>query len=207
MVVLVALGNNACAEPTASGTLFRKGAWVKDKWSSIRLIEQKESRTFRQRDTSIGNDSFSNEDIEKGIDNIILVTDTKNSKATIELVFSMGAEEGAAPGFVLSPEIRDGVLVKGIAIFVAAKRMAVWKVSADTASQRTDYKFLVQINRLSNPGAKHKLKCSYAENGNATIKLDQSDSLSFRFRDHKMNSLVGIWGCHGTCDFYEMRVE
>ena len=28
-----------------------------------------------------------------------------------------------------------------------------------------------------------------------------------RLPDHEINSKVGIWGCHGTCDFYRMTIR
>lgn len=207
IAALMVLSNNVVAGSVTSVTHFAEGAWKQDDWSSVRLVEQRVARTFIQRDTSIGNNSFSEEDIQNGVDNILLVTDTKKAAATAELVFSIGEEAGAAPGFILAPHIENGVLINGIAIFVASKRMVVWNISADTTAKETNYDFLAQLNHLSDPGAKHTLKCNYAKNGNVTITLDQSDSLSFRFRDHRMNSLVGIWGCHGSCDFYEMNIR
>jgi hypothetical protein len=201
------LSNNVVAGPVTSVTHFGKGAWNQNDWSSIRLVEQREARTFIQRDTSIGNNSFSEAEISDGVDNILLVTDTKKAAATAEFVFSIGDEAGAAPGFILAPRIENDVLINCIAIFVASKRMVVWNISADTTTRKTNYEFLVQLDHLSAPGAKHTLKFSYDEDGNVTIALDQLDSLSFRFRDRQMNSLVGIWGCHGTCDFYEMSTR
>ncbi len=79
--LIMILGINVFAQSVCSETVFRKGLWEKDKWFPIRLIEQKESRTFDQRDDCIGNDSFPKEEIGSGLDNIILITDTKKNQS------------------------------------------------------------------------------------------------------------------------------
>jgi hypothetical protein len=36
------------------------------------------------------------------------------------------------------------------------------------------------------------------------LRLDQGDPLLLRDVGITLNSLIGIWGCHGPCDFYSV---
>ena len=39
------------------------------------------------------------------------------------------------------------------------------------------------------------------------LRIDESDVVVLRFPDHEINSRIGIWGCHGPCDYYSVTMK
>jgi hypothetical protein len=51
------------------------------------------------------------------------------------------------------------------------------------------------------------LRCRFSKAQNAfLVRLDQGDTIMFKDVGVEVNSLIGIWGCHGPCDFYQIRL-
>ena len=184
---------------------FAKDKWDPAKWTPLRLPHQTALRTFLQRDESIGVDTFTKEDRSKRLDNVLLMTDAGTAEGEFEVSFSLSNEPGAAPGVFLSPRVTNGVLDTSLVVFVASYTMAVWKTQTDPATGETKYTHLARVIRWNEPNQKHVLRCRYSGKRNAAvIRLDQSDPLLFQDLGIAFNSLVGVWGCHGRCDFYSL---
>lgn len=192
----------------AGGTVvtLARGEWDSEKWTPLRLPHQKKLRTFVQRNESIGVEAFTDEERKNRLDNVLLMTDTGTTEGEFEVIFSLSGQSGSAPGIFLGPRIKDGVLDTSIALFVATYTMAVWKTQIDPESGETKYTHLVRVNRWTEPNRKHVLRCRYSRKQNSVvIRLDQSDPIMLRNTGVDMNSLIGIWACHGPCDFYSVK--
>ena len=204
---VVAEGADAKAEGGRT-TTFEAGGWDPAKWTPLRLPAQEAAVPLVQKDGCIGTGSFSKEDIKKGMDNALLMTDSNTTEGEIEVTFSIGKEHGTAPGVFLSPTCKEGVLETAIGIFVADYTMAVWKVGRDPDSGKTKYVHLARFARWQDPEVKHVLRCRYSKKRRSmALRIDDSDVIVFRFPDHEINSRVGIWGCHGTCNYYRIRIS
>jgi hypothetical protein len=211
LTVLAAAATTFAAEDGDRTVDFHEGEWDRSAWTPIRLVEHDQTATFVQRPDSVGNDSFTAEQIAGKFDNILLMTDSGQTAGQIELTFTIGPEHGAAPALFLTPEVEDGVLRSALTVFVADYTMAIWWARADPQTGKTTYTHLVRMNRWSQPGEKHVLRCRVQPHGdrgvNVALQLDDSDVVVLYQRDmpRAFNSRVGIWGCHGTCDFYQIH--
>ncbi len=193
------------AERTIS---FAEGQWNPEQWTPLRLPLHPELQTFIQRPKSLGTTSFTEEQKRQHLDNVLMMTDTGTEEGEFEVVFRIGPEDGTAPGVFLSPTWTGDALETGIAVFVADYTMAVWLVGTDPQTRETQYKHLVRLARWQAPGVNHVLRCRYSSaRSTVALQVDDSDVVVLRFPDHQINSYVGIWGCHGTCDFYTMTIR
>jgi len=186
---------------------FAEGQWDAAQWTPLKLPMQAEMMTFTQRPDCLGNDAFTQEQIKAGLDNILLMTDTGTDEGQFEVLFHIGPEKGTAPGVFLSPVLDGDALVGGIAVFIADYTMAVWNVTTD-AEGVTQYEHLVRLARWQDPEADHIVRCRYSNRRKMiALQVDDSDVLILRLPELEINSKVGIWGCHGTCDFYTMTIR
>jgi hypothetical protein len=190
---------------TTGDVSFAKGQWDASRWTPIRLPHQKTLKEFTQRDASLGTQAFTAPEIKAELDNVLLMTDTGTTEGEFAVTFSLSADHGTAPGIFISPVIKDGVLDTSLVVFVASYTMAVWTTQADPVTGATKYKHLVRLNRWSEPDQQHVLRCRYSKARNTVVlRLDQGDPLLLRDVGITVNSLIGIWGCHGPCDFYSV---
>jgi hypothetical protein len=186
---------------------FAKGKWDRSRWTTLRLAHQVKTLQFMQKADALGTEAFTKQQRKEKLDNVLMVTDTGMTEGQFEVTFIIGPERGTAPGFLLAPVIKDGVLSKGICIFVASYTMAVWIVEVNEKTGKTEYRHLARLNRWTAPGVKHIFKCRYSKKRKSfAVKIDNSDTLMFRAVGCEINSKVGIWGCHGTCDYYDFKV-
>lgn len=203
-LVLTTAGVASTAAAT-SDVSFAKGQWEASRWTAIRLPHQKTLKEFVQRDASLGTTAFTAEEIKAELDNVLLMTDTGTAEGEFAVTFSLSADHGTAPGIFVSPTVKDGVLDTSLVVFVASYTMAVWTTQTDPVTNTTKYKHLVRVNRWTEPNQPHVLRCRYSRSRNSVVlRLDQGDPLLLRDVGITVNSLVGIWGCHGPCDFYSM---
>jgi hypothetical protein len=188
-------------------TDFAEGRWNQAQWTPLRLPHQPEMKTFEQKTDCLGTNAFSTEDKKTRRDNVLLMTDTGTDEGEFEITFVIGPEKGSAPGIFLCPTVNDGILESAFSVFVASYTMAVWRATTDADKGETDYEHLVRMNRWSEPGKPHVLRCRYSRKRKSiALRLDDSDVLMFRDVGLEINSRIGIWGCHGTCDFYQLRM-
>jgi hypothetical protein len=213
LITIAALSTHAQNTGADNQTIdFSKGKWDASAWTPIRLIHQKEILQFTQHKDSISVGPFTDEQKKSSMDNALLMTDSKLNEGQIELTFTLSPQSGTAPGFFISPTVKDGVLQSGLCVFVASYTMAVWWAQADPATGKTNYTPLARLNRWSEPNQKHILRCRFAikdkSNINILLQLDDSDVLMLQKKDlnNPVNSLVGIWGCHGVCDYHQFRI-
>ena len=193
------------AQPSV--TRFAEGHWEQARWTALRLPHQPETKAFRQKPECIGTDAFSPEDRKQRRDNVLLMTDTGVQEGEFEVTFAIGPEKGSAPGVFLCPTVTDGVLESAFSVFVASYTMAVWRATTNAETGETDYQHLARVNRWSEPGKRHVLRCRFSRKRKSiALRLDDSDVIMFRDVGLDINSRVGIWGCHGTCDFYQLRM-
>lgn len=197
---------------------FTPGDWNTNEWTAIRLPNQEHPISFAQKPDSIGTttNTFTKTDYSKERDNALLLCDTGTTEGEIEVTFRFGPgfQGHSTPGICLSPKVEDGVLRSGIAVFVSTSAVAVWYERAE--GNRMRYAHLGQLARWTDPSRKHTLICRFSKVEKAiAIRLDDSDVLVFRFVgdprlsyiNHEIDSTVALWGCHGACDFYEIRVR
>jgi hypothetical protein len=207
-------------EPASAGQTMRfsPGGWNPKVWMAIRMPNQGQAVPFQQKAQSIGTtmESFSKEDYGKERDNALLLYDTKLDDLELELTFAIG--EGfrahSSPGVCLAPRVENGVLQGGISVFVATYGLVVWDQHVEGGEMK--YVHLGQLARWSDPAQKHTLTCRVSKKAKSVaIRLDDSDVLAFQFVGnprlsfikHELNSKVALWGCHGACDFYELKVR
>lgn len=221
LTLSLAAGSCLVAEETPAARFinFAPGGWNPSEWVSVRMVNQQEPRTFTQKAESVGvtTASFQADDYAKERDNALLVYDTGTAEGEIEVAFGMGPgfrpNSYSCPGICLFPVVRDGVMESGISVFVAASRMAIWFQYAE--GNVTRYAHLGQLARWTDPAKRHVLRCRYSKKQKSiALQLDDSDVLVFQFvgnprlsylRD-EIGSKIAIWGCHGACDFYQVRV-
>lgn len=203
LAVLPALAQEA--ERTIS---FAEGQWNADEWTALKLPLHPEVQTFIQRPDSLGTTSFTDEEKKQHLDNVLMMTDSGTDEGEFEVVFRIGPEKGTAPGVFLSPTFTGDALETGIAVFVADYTMAVWLVSTDPETRETEYEHLVRLARWQDPTVEHILRARWSRaRSMVALQVDESDVVVLRFPEHEINSQVGIWGCHGTCDFYSMTIR
>lgn len=187
---------------------FAKDKWDKSCWMALRLPHQARIPQFIQKENALGTTTFTPEQIKRKNDNVLMVTDTGVTEGQFEVEFTIGPECGTAPGFFIAPVVKDGVLQKAICIFVASYTIAVWLGETNPVTGEFEYKHLARLNRRNEPDEKHLFKCIYSKKRKSfVVQIDDSDQLMFRDIDCEINSKVGIWGCHGTCDFYIFKKE
>ena len=186
---------------------FARSQWDASKWAAVRLPHMKEARAFVQRDESLGTEAFTPEEIKGESDHVLLLTDTKVVEGEFEVVFSLSEAKGTAPGLFLSPVVKDGVVEKAFTLFVASYTMAFWRAETDPQTGRTSYPPLARLNCWQEPNQKHVLRCRFSKARNAfLVRLDQGDTIMLKDVGVEVNSLIGIWGCHGPCDFHQIRM-
>lgn len=210
MFKLWQLGGLLCALALPLGAAtgevsFARGQWDTNRWTALRLPHQKSLREFVQREASLGTQAFTAAEIKAQLDNVLLMTDTGTAEGEFAVTFALAADHGTAPGIFLAPTVKEGVLDAAIAVFVASYTMAVWTAQADPATGATQYKHLVRVNRWTEPNQKHVLRCRYSKSRNSVVlRLDQGDPVLLRDVGLTPNALIGIWGCHGPCDFFSI---
>ena len=207
---------------------FTEGKWEKAEWKYIKVWPFKaqpagfklETVSFTQEKDclSVG---FPKENVGSGDDNTLMVTDCLNASGEVVLEFKADGGHGTAPGICLFPSHGDDlVMQKGIAVFVASYTMAVWQVELDDVEKITRYKLLGMTVKWFDPSKKHTLRCRFGGNS-VVVSVDGSDPAHYwlqpwfpPFKDAaarpgesvKANAKVGIWGCHGKCKFYSLKV-
>ncbi len=196
---------------------FSEGKWDKSKWTPIRVlpirpVEKLTDFEFIQQQDCISFDC-SLEDKKRTDDNCVLVYDTGRNDAEFEVVFESGNGD---PGILISPEFSDdGVLLRGYGVFVADHTIAAWYVEADPAKKTSTYYHLVRASRWQPKFQKHKIVCRYDKTGFA-IKVNDSDTFVIHpkweigqtsVKGFKVNSKIGIWGCHGLSKFYSVTIR
>jgi len=212
LVAVLAWSGQGLAQKDAAGASpvvsFAEGKWDAAKWTPVRLPHHKEVKTFSQKPDCISVGPFSQEDKKGRLDNVLLMTDAGADEGQFEVAFTIGPERGTAPGFLISPTVRDGVVDKALSVFVATYTMAVWRAETDPEKGETKYTHLARLNRWTKPGDKHVFRCRYSKAKKSfVLQVDDSDPLMLRDVGVDVNSLVGVWGCHGTCNFYEFRMN
>lgn len=196
------------AAPTEQTISFAKEAWNAAAWTSIRLPHQQAPVTFTQRDNCLATGAFSAEETKTRTDNAVLVTDTGLSEGVFEATFTIGSKKGTAPGFAISPVCEDGVLVSAVAVFVASYTIAIWKADVDRDKGETTYRHLARLNRTFPTETPLTFRCRYSAKRQAVwITAGDSDEIHLRDIDHTFNSTIGIWGCHGPCEYYSLNVK
>jgi hypothetical protein len=102
-----------------------------------------------------------------------------------------------------------------IAVFVADYTMAIWHQTTDADGKTVRYKHLMQLGRWTDSQKPHTLRCRISkESASVAIKLDDCDVVVLSFVGNKtygsvdqpVNSLIGVWGCHGECAFRDMTI-
>jgi len=182
---------------------FARGGWDASRWTPLRLPNQPTPRVFEQKDDCIGTREFAREEIKQGLDNVLLMADTGAAEGEFAVTFRIGSPHGTAPGVFLLPTCKGDALVKALAVFVADYTMAVWEVGVDAKSGKTTYKHLVRLARWQDPAARHVLRCRYsARSRMVALQVDDSDVVVLKLPQMTFNSRVGLWGCHGVCDYY-----
>ena len=185
---------------------FGKGKWQAAEWTPLRLPHQPQTAAFEQKPHALGTRSFTKEQTRQHLDNVLLMTDTGTTEGEIAVTFTIGPERGTAPGLLLFPKVKDGVMVESLCLFVADYTMAVWKATTDPATNKTKYEPVFRFARYSEPGPKHVVRCRYTKRRRSVaLQIDDSDVVVIRGID--INTKAGIWGCHGTCDFYRFEVR
>jgi len=215
MIVLCAALLSAKADDVTID--FSEGKWDKSTWKVFKCfptkpVERLKDFYFSQKKDCISYDC-SAEDLKRGDDNCILVYDTGRNEAEFEVVLESGKGH---PGILISPEFSDdGILLKGYCVFVADYTIAAWYVDADPVKKSSTYSSLVQITRWQPKLQKHKITCRYDKRGFA-IKVDDSDTVVLHpkwdygmasVNGFKVNTKIGIWGCHGLCNFYSLVIK
>jgi hypothetical protein len=200
---------------------FDKGGWDAAQWTPARMANQAEAKRLVQLDGAIGTtmDTFTRADYGAETDNAILLYDLGTTEAEIAVTLTMGKNIGgngyACPGLCISPVMKDGMVVSSIAVFVADYTMAVWHQTTGEDGKTVLYKHLVQLGRWSDPAKPHVLRCRISKKEQSVaLKLDDADVVVLSFIGNKhygsvtdpINSIIGLWGCHGECAFREMAI-
>jgi len=218
--------DTAAPTPNVKVIDFSRGHWDSSAWTPVRLANDPAPRGFVQQADSIATtmtNTFSESDYGAERDNSILIHDTAPDTAAggggddvqVELAFTIGKgfHGFSAPGLCVSPQIKDGVVVQSIAVFVADYTMAIWLQQTDGKIVR--YRHLAQLARWNDPGKPHTLRCRVSQpQASVAVQIDDADPIvlsfvgnsSLSFVPFKLNSVVGVWGCHGVCEFQRMRI-
>jgi len=189
-------------------TSFAKDQWNADAWKYVKLPLMTTEYRFEQRDTAIACTTFDPQDTKNGADYVLLDTDTKTDEGEVAATFTRGEPGGSAPGLIISPVFNDdGHIVSGIGIYVASYTMAVWDISTDPETKKTNYRHMVRVTRWFAPGEPHVLRCRYSKAGKRiAISIDDSDTFVFTGLDNPLNSHVTLVGCHGEAEFRSFSV-
>jgi hypothetical protein len=219
IAAVAAAGNNSDVNAPAL-TRFTAGGWDPAQWTGVRMANQPSPKAIVQLKDGIGTtgETFSNDDYAKECDNALLLHDLHAPDAEIEVTFTIGRGFSGAscPGICLAPSVRDGLMDSSIAIFVADYTMAVWYQDTAPDGKTVRYRHLAQLARHSDPARRHVLRCRYSiPEASIALKLDDADPVAFcfignpalSFVERKLNTVVGLWGCHGACTFHEMSVR
>ena len=198
---------------------FAPGAWDKTQWTPIRMANQEQVKKFVQLDGAIGTtmETFTAADYQAETDNAILLYDLGATEAEFAVTFTLGQGFNgySCPGLCISPQVQDGVLQSSLAVFAADYTLAIWYQTTPEDGKTVRYQHLVQLGRWTDPAKPHVLRCRISrKQASVALKLDDSDVLVFSFIGHptygsvghEINSLVGLWGCHGECAFREMTL-
>jgi len=158
------------------------------------------------------------ERVQSGDDNILMVTDCLKASGEIVVEFEADGGRNTAPGICLFPSAADDQTLRGgIAVFVASYTMAVWQIELDDAEKITRYKLLGMTVRWFDPEKRHTLRCRFGGNS-VVVSVDGSDPAHYWLQPWfpakknppesfvKANAKAGVWGCHGKCKFYSMRI-
>jgi len=200
---------------------FDKGAWDPAKWTPVRMANQAEAKKLVQLDGAIGAtlDTFTPADYNAEVDNAIALYDLGTTEAEIAVTFTMGKNVGgngfSCPGLCISPVVKDGMVVSSIAVFSASYTLCVWYQTTGADGKTVGYRHLVQLGRGFDPAKPHVLRARISKKeGSVAIKMDDTDVLVISFIGNPnygsvpdpVNSLIGLWGCHGECAFREMTI-
>jgi len=200
---------------------FTEGAWDPAQWTPARMANQAEAKRLVQLDGAVGTtlETFSKADYNAEVDNAIALYDLGTTEAEIAVTVTMGKNAGgrgyACPGLCVSPVVKDGMVVSSIAVFVADYTMAVWYQTTGADGKTVCYRHLVQLGRWSDPAKPHVLRCRISKKEQSVaFKLDDADVVVLSFIGNpnygsvpdSVNSVIGLWGCHGECAFREMTV-
>lgn len=205
--------------PAPTVIRFAAGKWDKTKWTQLRMANQSQAKTFVQLDGAIGTtkETFHRKDYNAETDNSILLYNLGSPEAEIATTVTLGKGFGgySCPGLCISPQVRDGVLVSSIAMFLADYTLAVWHQTTDADGKTVRYKHLLQLGRWSDPKKPHTLRCRISrKEGSVALKLDDSDVVVLQFVGNKtygsitdpVNASIGLWGCHGHCEFRDFTI-
>jgi hypothetical protein len=211
----------ATNEPSGGGRVisFAEGKWDRGEWTVLRQPNQKEPRSFAQNRDSIGMAmaGYKPDDYGNETDNAILAIDTGMTEGQVEITLKAGEgfNKSSTPGIVICPQIVNGVMEKGIDVFIAPYGFAGWMYTPGDAARPLRYTFVGQLGRTLAPDQTHVLRCRYSKKRKAlALQVDESDIFVVKFVGHptlgvfplEMNSTFGIWGCHGVCQFYQMKI-
>jgi len=198
---------------------FEKGGWDAAKWTPLRMANQAQAKTFVQMDGGIGTNmqTFNRDDYKAETDNAIMLYDLGTTEAEIAVTFNLGKGFGgySCPGLCISPQVKDGMAQSSIAVFVADYTMAIWYHTTDTDGKTVRYRHLMQLSRWTDPRKPHTLRCRISKKeASVALKLDDADVVVLSFVGNKtygsvdqpVNSLIGVWGCHGECTFHAMTI-
>ena len=212
--------DGATPQPAERTISFAKGKWNPQDFRPVRMANQETPREFTQSADFIGvtKESFRKDDYDKERDNAVILTDTGTTEGEIEVAFRLGKGFNgySAPGILISPVVKDDVVEKAIAVFVGDYAVAVWPVESDREKKLVTYAHLAQLARRTDPERRHVLRCRWSkEQKSVAIQVDDSDVMAFQFIGNKtlskvdmeLNSQVCLVGCHGVCEFYEMKIR
>lgn len=205
IVLFIMIGTVNAAETVIN---FADGKWDKSHWQIVKCfpikpVEKLKDFSFSQKQDSISFDC-SADDVIRGDDNCLMVYDTENEEAEFEVVFESGKGH---PGIFISPDIAaDRILQKTYCIFVADYTFAIWRVETDPILKTAKYIHMVRVSKSFPMFQKHKIICRYNKKG-FTVKVDDSDTIVLYPENFKVNSKVGIWGCHGLSNYYSMTIK
>ena len=198
---------------------FARGAWDPAKWTPARLANQAAPPPFAQLEGAIGTtmDTFTRDDYNAERDNSILLYDLGATEAEFAVTLTIGQGFGgyACPGLCIAPVVKDGVVTSSLAVFVADYTLAAWYQTTAPDGKTVRYQHLVQLGRWTDPTRSHVLRCRISKKeASVALKLDDADVIVFSFIGNptygsigqEVNSLVGLWGCHGACAFQRMTI-
>jgi len=212
LVIALAVAATAAWQPVAARAdqrtvSFAEGQWDAEQWTPLRLPSYDTTPAFVQQPDCLRAGPFTREQVKAHLDNVLLMTDTGTDEGQFEVEFRIGPEHGTAPGVFLSPTLDGDALTGGIAVFVADYTMAVWRVGTDPDTLETGYEHLVRMNRYQDPAVRHVLRCRYSKaRRSIALQIDDSDVIMLRLPEFEINPRIGIWGCHGTCDYYRVTM-
>lgn len=208
VLAIAAFALPAVAQEAERTVSFAEGQWDAEEWTPLKLPLHPEVQTFIQRPDCLGTNAFTDEQKKQHLDNVLLMTDTGYDEGEFEVTFRIGPEKGTAPGVFLSPVYSGENLESAIAVFVADYTMAIWLATTNPDTRETEYEHLVRLARYQDPADEHVLRARWSKRRSmVALQVDESSVVVLRFPDYEINSEVGIWGCHGTCDFYTMTIR